>query len=476
MRLTDIIRTIQNNFYLAFILLAILSVFVLVGYFIVYKKLLKGNKHLNKRKVFIRFCFIGYLIMVVGVTFLNRSNGVSRDSNLHFLSSYRKAWNFFNSTGWKFIILNIFMFVPLGILLPLLNKRFRKLKWTFGVAFFMTLSIETIQLITGRGSFVLDDIFNNVLGAIIGYGIVMTILIILEKRENKFKRSAIYLIPLMLVIVSSIAIVGVYNSKEYGNLSISHNYKINMKNINLSLNTKIEDETQEVFLNDNKYNTTKIPIYKAPVYNKSSGKQFFIDFLQDKTIDEKIEIDSYNDMAIYWLRGEPIYNMWFYYNGGSYRYTEFSSLDERVEKVNKDEVEVLKELENLNIIIPKSATYSEIEEGIYEWSVDNYVNGAYITNGNLIVEYYIDDGIKRISNNIIKYEKVKDVSIKSKEEAYRELEQGKFNLNKSEDVKAIEVEDINLSYILDTKGFYQPVYNFKSKIDGKDAIISIPAL
>lgn len=86
------------------------------------------------------------------------------------------------------------------------------------------------------------------------------------------------------------------------------------------------------------------------------------------------------------------------------------------------------------------------------------------------------DSIKRISNNIIKYKKVRDVSIKSNEEAYKELEQGKFNLYKSEDVKTIQVEDISLSYILDTKGFYQPVYNFKSKIDGKDAIISIPAL
>lgn len=93
-----------------------------------------------------------------------------------------------------------------------------------------------------------------------------------------------------------------------------------------------------------------------------------------------------------------------------------------------------------------------------------------------MVEYYSDDSIKRIRNNLIEYKKIRDVSIKSKEEAYRELEQGKFNLYKSKDVKAIEVEDISLSYMLDTKGFYQPIYNFESIIDGKEMIIAIPAL
>ena len=481
MRIQDIFRIIQNNFLLAFILITILAALLGFGYFIIYKKFLKGDKKLSKRRTFIWFCFIGYIIMVIGVTFLNRGARVFGDTNLHLFSSYREAWNSFNSTTWRFIILNIFMFVPLGIILPLLNKRFRKFPWTFGVAFLMTFIIEILQLITGYGILELDDMLNNVLGAIIGYGIVMAIIVFVENRTNKFKQPAIYLTPLILVIASTIAIVGVYNSKEFGNLYIAHSYKVNMKNVDLSLNTEIEGGTEEVFLNDNKYSTTKVPIYKAPIYDKDSGKEFFIDFLKDKDINKEIEVDPYNDMSIYWSRGEIAYSMWFYYNGGSYRYSDFSAFDEGIERANTDEGNLVKILEEeFDIILPNEAIFSRSDdgnnEGIYEWSIDNYVDGEYITNGNIIAEYYSDDSIKRISNNIIKYKKVRDVSIKSKEEAYKELEQGKFNLYKSEDVKAIEVEDIILSYILDTKGFYQPVYNFKSKIDGKDAIISIPAL
>lgn len=104
MRIQDIFRIIQNNFLLAFILITILAVLLGFGYFIIYKKFLKGDKKLSKRRTFIWFCFIGYIIMVIGVTFLNRGARVFGDTNLHLFSSYREAWNSFNSTTWRFII------------------------------------------------------------------------------------------------------------------------------------------------------------------------------------------------------------------------------------------------------------------------------------------------------------------------------------------------------------------------------------
>src|SRR5699024_5179427 len=219
--------------------------------------------------------------------FINRGPRMYGSTNLHLFSSYREAWNSFNSTTWRFIILNILMLVPLGIILPLLNERFRKFPWLVGVAFLMTLTIETIQLVTGYGIFDLDDIFNNVLGAIIGYGVIMTILTIIEDRKNKFKYSVIYLIPLLLVIALSITIVGVYHSKEFGNLSIAPNHKVNMKNIDLSLNTELESEEAEVFLNNHKYRIAKVPVYKAEIYDESSGKEFYIKYLNNKQINNE---------------------------------------------------------------------------------------------------------------------------------------------------------------------------------------------
>ena len=40
----------------------------------------------------------------------------------------------------------------------------------------------------------------------------------------------------------------------------------------------------------------------------------------------------------------------------------------------------------------------------------------------------------------------------------------------------IEIIDFKLSYSLDTKGFYQPIYNFDVKLDGEKSQIHIPAI
>lgn len=473
---------IQDNFNLAFNIVAILAAFLAFGYFFTYKILLKGERRLSKQRVFIWLCFIGYLVMVVGVTFLNRRSGTWGSEtygglNLHFLSSYKEAWNSFSLASWKFIILNIFMLVPLGILLPLLSKKFRKLKWVGSFALLMTLSIETLQLITGRGRFILDDLFNNTLGALIGYGIIMVIIIIFENSENKLKKSIVYLIPLILVITLSITIIGMYRSKEYGNLSIAYNYKINMDNINLSLNPEIASEIQKVFPTNRKHHLIKAAVFKIPVYDEEIGKRIFKAILQDKNIDK--EIDIYNNKVMYWSRGESTHSMLFYYEGGIYEYSDSSYLTEGRDEADKDEKTVIKELAELNILVPKSAFFNKkahrTEEYIYKMTIDNYVEGDYIINGNIIVEYYNSDTIKNINNNIIKYKKIGDIPIKSKREAYEDLREGKFNNYGLDQIEKIEVEDINLSYFLDSKGFYRPIYNFKSKINGKDGNILIPA-
>lgn len=39
-----------------------------------------------------------------------------------------------------------------------------------------------------------------------------------------------------------------------------------------------------------------------------------------------------------------------------------------------------------------------------------------------------------------------------------------------------DVWDVTLGYSLDSKGFYQPVYEFDAQVDGNKVVIAIPAL
>lgn len=64
---------------------------------------------------------------------------------------------------------NILMLMPMGFLLPCLHQKFRKLGSIFLIALIFSAAIEITQYFTGRGLCEFDDVFNNTLGACIGF-------------------------------------------------------------------------------------------------------------------------------------------------------------------------------------------------------------------------------------------------------------------------------------------------------------------
>lgn len=64
---------------------------------------------------------------------------------------------------------NIIVFIPWGACLPILFEKTRTLMGTLKGTLLFVIAIEAAQLITTLGSFDVDDIILNTLGAIIGY-------------------------------------------------------------------------------------------------------------------------------------------------------------------------------------------------------------------------------------------------------------------------------------------------------------------
>ena len=287
MRLQEIIGIVREYFFLALIAVIVLGIIFFLGYFIVYKKLFGGKKSLPKKQLLLVGLFISYVIMVIGVTFLNRGPNYQGGMDLSFFTSYREAWYSFSVRHWQFVYLNIFMFVPFGILFPLLHSRFQKAVWTIGTAALFTLSIETFQLITGYGIFEVDDLFNNLLGAIIGYGIIMGFITV---KEKGIKRSFLYFSPLLLVVILSGSMFAYYYLKEFGNLSIVPIHRTDMTQATTTI---------DVQLNDNRIT---VPVYKAPSYTKAAADEFVLDFFKRIHLDTSYMEDiSYPDEGIYWM-------------------------------------------------------------------------------------------------------------------------------------------------------------------------------
>lgn len=66
-------------------------------------------------------------------------------------------------------ILNIFLFIPLGFLCPLLSSRFLRAANTIAAGFFLSLFIEISQLFTLYRATDIDDLLTNTVGTVIGY-------------------------------------------------------------------------------------------------------------------------------------------------------------------------------------------------------------------------------------------------------------------------------------------------------------------
>lgn len=64
-------------------------------------------------------------------------------------------------------IVNIIVFIPVGLLISVISKRLFFLKSIF-IGLFISETIECCQLIFKRGNFDVDDLFNNTVGSLIG--------------------------------------------------------------------------------------------------------------------------------------------------------------------------------------------------------------------------------------------------------------------------------------------------------------------
>lgn len=103
---------------------------------------------------------------------------------------------------WKNAILNILLFVPLGILLPILWHKFRAQKRTVLFGFGMSLAIEILQIFTFRVTDI-NDLLTNTCGTLLGFTFARALLKqpFVANMVNEEKGSELYTVLAIVVIV-----------------------------------------------------------------------------------------------------------------------------------------------------------------------------------------------------------------------------------------------------------------------------------
>lgn len=82
-------------------------------------------------------------------------------------------------------ILNIILFMPLGILLPTLWEKYRNFRTTLFYGIFLSFAIEIGQLFVGLRATDINDIITNIMGSICGWIIFIIMRKVFRKLVNK---------------------------------------------------------------------------------------------------------------------------------------------------------------------------------------------------------------------------------------------------------------------------------------------------
>lgn len=469
MRISDIISLGKQYLFLGIVFAVILTLCILLGYLVGYKKIFKGEKKITKGMLIWFIIFVCYLVVVIGATMLSRGSWYENTKIQPLFYSYIEAWNNFEPREWRNIILNMLLFVPLGFLLPMGIKRFRVFWKIYFVGFLLTLGIETLQLLLKRGVFELDDILNNTIGATIGYGCfaLITLIISLIKGKQKYvKRTIIFQLPLFIVIVSFAMIFITYAKQDLGNLSFAYITKVDEENLTVD--------------SDEKYSTSQesLAVYKTKQYSREETYPFAEKFFNSigDTID-KSRTDLYDETAVYYSVGG--YSFWMDYRDGTYSFTDFDTIyAEPIINTESDatEEDIKSALEQYGIELPDGVDFSNDGDGKYTFTANEIITNGTMYDGTFSCQYYENGKMGSISGDILQCEYYKRFDIISEEDAYKMIEEGKFNIYSNSDKLNIKIGQVTIQYMTDTKGYYQPIYVFGADVNGDNTEINIPAI
>ena len=449
-----ILSELESGIWLALILSALL-----VGGMVLLRRRIQWKRTAHVVMLIVYLAVVGYVtILRPGVGF----GGV----NLRLFRAWKEAWNSFSVNNWANVLLNILMFVPMGVLIPLTFKKCRDGRIIL-VALGSTLLVECIQLLTGGGVFDVDDLFANALGCLMGYCLLMTVLFAVEK---KWHGSAACFLLAMIPVVAVGAIFLAYQIRPYGNLPESCIYRVDTGDMEWMVECELP-EAQE-----------RAMVYKAPSMSQSECDACAASFAAYWG-------GEYDDILYY---NEDIYYRDYDTNGhiayltvsrldGSFSlWVEERSDDERVlTEADRAEVEAI--LAEYGITIPKEAEFFlKEEEMTHIFRADGIVTADGFLNGECSVELSEDGSYLYVDHRIVSYTPCAQEEIISPEAARQKMLDGYFYAGWFEyhDPEQVSVVSCEMAYALDTKGFYQPVYNFEVMVPGRDGsnIIMIPAL
>ena len=160
----SLIFIISQSNSMDFVFLALLILTACIGMFVLLAGLFKHFGEINKGMLTL---FVLYLLMMSYVTIFSRSERGFTEILLRF-DSIEEAIRLRSVEPLEHLWLNIVMFIPIGVLFPMIDERLNKWLYILSLGLMLTTIIETTQLLLRLGQCDLEDLAANTLGACLG--------------------------------------------------------------------------------------------------------------------------------------------------------------------------------------------------------------------------------------------------------------------------------------------------------------------
>lgn len=430
---------------------------------------------ITKKQYVTTFLILGWFVVVMVLTTFIRGANYGGSVNLRLFSGYVNAWNQWSLSEWQLIIFNMLMFMPLGFLLPLLGEKTRRSMPVIILSLLVTLGIEFFQMFTRRGIFEFDDILHNTLGSMAGYFLINAILESAKHRKIAVKPLLKALcIPLAFTILFSGALI-VYHSKELGNLSIRPAYAQDMNQIEVELNLNLPTESESVSLYSSKQVQSRVYGQDmATIVKHSFGLRQL----------GGIRIDGTN--RIWTLRDNEGNHYTFNYSlhdGAWWLATEGDAngpMDQ--EKLVKSR-EYYESKMLSSGILPPNAIFSIQNGNTLRWDIKQSVKDIVRGDSDFVegLIMIVPSGKYQIPHNLFYFMKenkfVREVDIISPAQAFEDILKGNFTMyHDLRNGDRLNIDEYELAYSYDSKGYYQPVYRFVGSLNGQPWETLIPAV
>jgi hypothetical protein len=288
----------------------------------------------------------------------------------------------------------------------------------------------------------------------LGYCLCLLVLCLMERKW--VKAAACVLLPVGCVAV----LIGVfvrYYTQPYGNLADAASFAADTKNVDWVLECALSDEAETG------------AVYWTEPFTKDSCEAFALAMAEERGADltgKYFDIDYYDNEAFYTDHSK--FGLWVYYNDRTYDYHDYRV--EYDDNGTATEEELRDYLAELDIQVPEAAAFSETGDGVYTFTADLIQDGDTIANGTVTC-YVSEGGVTLVQNELCIGTYYSEEPLISQQEAYDQLLRGLFSNGDWFEYTAptqVRILSCDLNYIVDSKGFYQPVWQFA--LEGKDPV------